>query len=498
MIEFSLTEKDKMKIIGIEPKSPGLHIFSQSYVPRLGLPQLLTIAKNLGHNCEIFCEEITPIPWPEIASADLILISSTTSTTPRAYAIIKKIREDFNCNAPILMGGPHVTFLPEEALLKGADYVFRHEADESFVSFISWWQQGRRPDKLLEIPGLSFKEGDQYRHTTDPPLVDLDSIPTPDLSLIKGYKPAAIPLITSRGCPWSCDFCSEIAMFGRTYRFRSTEKVIDDIKYYDSKYGKTPIFIADDNLAANRTRLEQLCVDILKNRLIRSYSAQVRLDIAKDRRILKLLNLAGFERFYIGYESTNPGSLESAHKGLSSVDMANYTRIIHKFGFAIHAMWVIGFDSDTTQTVKENVRAAVKWHIETNQFLILVPIPGAELFRKFNDEKRIFSYDWAQYDGHHVTFYPAQITPRQLQVAVMLDAMPKLYGYWRTARIFAIDNWTNVTASFRPRTWHPIRRFKASLLTLAARIWGRHATHKMKKPIRSYLNSIPHTAERAR
>jgi anaerobic magnesium-protoporphyrin IX monomethyl ester cyclase len=482
-----------MNIIGIEPKSPGLHIFSQSYVPRLGLPQLLTIAKNMGHNCEIFCEEIKPIPWQKVARADMILISSTTSTTPRAYAIIKKIRDDYNKKAPILIGGPHVTFLPDEALNNGANYVFRHEADESFVSFIKWWEYGRRPEKLSEIPGISFKIGDQHQHTVDPPLVDLDLLPTPDLTLIDGYKPAAIPVITSRGCPWNCDFCSEIAMFGRTYRFRSTDKVLDDIKHYDERYGKTPVFIADDNLAANKTRLEQLCTGIVKNRLVRSYSGQVRLDIAKDRRALTLLNQAGFERFYIGYESTNPDTLEIARKGLSSEDMANYTRTIHRYGIAIHAMWVIGFDSDSLQTVKDNVRAAIKWHIETNQFLILVPIPGAELYRQFNEEKRIFSYDWANYDGHHVTFYPAKMTPRQLQAAVMLEAMPKLYGYWRTARVFAVDNWAIASSSFRPKTWHPIRRYKALLLTMAARIWGKYATHKMKKPIRSYLDSIPQT-----
>jgi len=488
-----------MFIIGIEPKSPGLHIFSQSYVPRLGLPQLLTIAQNLGHKCEIYCEELKAIPWQKVAAADMIMISSTTSTTPRAYTIIKKIREEINSKAPILMGGPHVTFLPEEALNSGADYVFRHEADESFVSFQKWWDSGKPPHELLKIPGISFKMGGQYEHNPDPPRVDLDTLPTPDLSLIDGYgKPTAIPLITSRGCPWNCEFCSEIAMFGRAYSFRSTEKVLEDIKYYDEKYGKVPVFIADDNLAANRTRLEHLCIGIIKNRLVRSYSAQVRLDIAKDTRALTLLNRAGFERFYIGYESTNPASLETAHKGLSFEDMGKYTRTIRKYGMAIHAMWVLGFDDDTLQTVKNNIRATIRWNIETNQFLILVPIPGAQIFQRFKDQNRIFSFDWANYDGHHVTFYPQNMTPRQLQVAVMLKAMPRLYGFWRTARIFAVDNWANAMASFRPRTWHPIRRFRASLLTLIARIWGRYATRKIKKPIRHYLNSIPQMTQRAK
>lgn len=488
-----------MFIVGIEPKAPGMHIFSQSLMPRLGLPLLLTMARQRSHQCVIYCEDIAPINWDDVKRADMILISSLTSTAPRAYSLIKKIKEEINSKATILMGGPHVTFLPEEALSNGADYVFRHEADDSFVSFLEWWKSGRDAQKLLNIPGLSFMMANKYHHTPNPPRVNLDTLPTPDLDLIFGFeKPGAIPLITSRGCPYDCEFCSEIAMFGRAYRFRSEQKVLEDIKYYDRRYGKIPTFIADDNLGANKPRLERLCNGIIENRLIRSYSGQIRLDLAEQPEMLALLNRTGFERAYIGYESTNPETLEAAGKKLSPDNMASYTRVIHKHGIEIHAMWVIGFDTDSLETVKQNIRASIHWKLETSQFLILVPIPGSALYERFKNTNRIFNNDWSKYDGHHVTFYPIKMTPRQLQIAVMMEAMPRLYNYWQTMRIFAIDNWRTALSSFKLKNWHPIRRSKNSLLTLLVRIWGRRVSVKMRKPIRQYLKEIPVTSSDSR
>jgi anaerobic magnesium-protoporphyrin IX monomethyl ester cyclase len=176
-----------MYLVGIEPKAPGMHIFSQSVMPRLGLPLLLTMARNNGHNCKIYCEDIAPVNWDDVKRADMILISSLTSTAPRAYSLIKRIKDEFNSRATILIGGPHVTFLPEEALDSGADFVFRHEADESFVNFLEWWESGRDTHQLLDIAGLSFIIADKYHHTPDPRHVDLDRLPTPDLDLIQGF-----------------------------------------------------------------------------------------------------------------------------------------------------------------------------------------------------------------------------------------------------------------------------------------------------------------------
>lgn len=487
-----------MYIVGIEPRASGLHTYSKLYYPRLGLPQLLTIAEQMGHECEIFCEEIAPILWDQVRKADMVLVSSLTSTVPRAYELIRMIKEE-NPKAPVLIGGPHVTFLPEEALDKGADYVFRHEADESFPQFLQWWLSTRDLEELFGVCGLSFKVDDQYEHTSQPPWVDLNTLPTPNLDLIYGYKnPEVIPLITSRGCPWKCEFCSEVAMFGRGYRFRSEEKVIEDLKHYDQRYGKVQIFIADDNAGANEARLGRLCCSIIDNKLIRTFTIQVRLDLAKDTGLLALMNRAGIERAYIGYESINPSSLEQTGKGFTVEEMEGFTKGFHKKGIAIHAMWVLGFDDDTVETVKDTIKACIKWKTETNQFLILVPIPGSDLFDRYKKEGRIFNWDWSKFDGSHVVFHPKNITAIKLQIAVMLYAMPRIYNLGQTLRIFVVNNMRTARAFVSFKRWHPLREFKLSLITLRVRVWANDAVRKMEEPIRKYLKKIPIVHSKAR
>lgn len=481
-----------MYIVGIEPKSPGLHIFGQTYSPRLGLPLLATIAEKMGHACKIFCEEISPIFWPDIARANMILISSITSTAPRAYSLIPKIRE-LNSQAPILMGGPHCTFLPEEVLAKGVDYVFRHEADESFPQFIDWYVTDKTTDGLLQIRGLSFILNGEYIATPDSAWVDLDTLPTPNFELIHGFKnPKVLTVITSRGCPWNCEFCSEIAMFGRQYRFRSTAKVIKDIRKYHDRYGKVSIFFGDDNIAANPIRLRELCRGLIGiKKMISSYSGQVRLDIAKDPRNVALMRQANFDRFYIGYESTNDASLMASGKGITYAEMVRYTKEIHRQGIMIHAMWVIGFDDDSLETIKENVKASIRLRLETSQFLILVPIPGAAIYDRYKTEKRIFSTDWSKFDGHHVTFMPKNITARQLQIAVMLKAMPKIYSLHQTMKLFVLGNWELLLGRFRQRKWQPFHELRMNFLTLFARIWGRNKIRQYRKIMRKYLKQLP-------
>jgi radical SAM superfamily enzyme YgiQ (UPF0313 family) len=373
------------------------------------------------------------------------------------------------------------------------DYVFRHEADETFPKFLEWWGSNKALTKLREIPGLSFLVDGEYVFTPDPPWVDLDTLPTPNFELIHGFKnPSAITVITSRGCPWDCEFCSEIAMFGRKYRFRSTHKVLEDIQRYYDRYGKLTIFFGDDNIAANPIRLRDLCqglIDIKK--MIRGCSGQVRLDIAKNPADVALMRQANFDRFYIGYESTNDASLLASGKGITYEGIVRYTKEIHRQGIMIHAMWVIGFDEDTLETVRENVRASMRLHLETSQFLILVPIPGAAIYERFKSEGRIFSDDWSKFDGHHVTFVPKQMSARQLQIAVMLKAMPKIYSLEQTAKIFILANWASALGRFRRRSWHPLHDLKMNIYTFIARVWGRRAIRKNKKQTREYLESIP-------
>lgn len=500
-----------MRIVGIEARSHGLNVYSRMHNPRAGLPMLLTGATQLGHNGVIYYEQCrtSQVDWNDVAHADIIMISSTTSTAPRAYELVRRARE-VNSRAPILGGGPHFTFEDQEALDQGIDYVFRHWAHQSFPQWLNWFQSLANPleisvanrQALKSIHGLSFKVNSQVCRTGRPEEVDPDSWPTPDFRLIKGYKPKFITLITSEGCDQQCEFCSEWTMHGGHYRFRSPEKVMADIAFYRRVYGNIPIFFGDDNLAADvlgpdrqplvhgHERVGQLCQMIIDRSLEGTYSCQVRLAMAEHPEILDIMAEAGFNRACIGYESINPANAKATGNKLDFPRMEEQTHIFQEHGLSIHAMWILGFDNDTLDTVRRTIQACIKWGIETTQFLALVPLPGALLKKRLDREGRIIVRDWSQYDGHHVVFQPLGMKPWELQAGVMLQAMPKAYNLFLTLRIYVRSNWRTFKRWISRRAPHPGFEFRSHLSTLALRVGGLGIVMRAKGPAKRHFQEL--------
>ena len=215
-----VTKEDFLKkIIFIEPKPPDFHIFSRMPLPRLGTVLLGTILQEKGYTVKSYVESVGELALEDVLTADAVGISTITSTSSRAYEIARIVRK---AGIPVFMGGPHVTYLPDEAL-EVCDYVLRGEADETIVDFIKALETG---SGFETITGLSYKKDGQVIHNkTTAYCKDLDKLPCPDFSIVNGlekdvHKHLTItPIMTSRGCPFDCSFCSVTGMFGQQYRF---------------------------------------------------------------------------------------------------------------------------------------------------------------------------------------------------------------------------------------------------------------------------------------
>lgn len=395
-----------MYVVLIEPKSPGFNVFSGILLPRLGLPIIGNILKSLGHQVKIFCEEIKSINWDEVKKADLVGVSSITSTATRAYEIAFRVRAS---GKTVVMGGPHVTFLPEEAL-NYCDFVVRGEGEETFPELLEAIEGKRQMEK---VRGISYKLRERVVNNESRPLIaNLDEIPSPDLSLIEGSERIKVaPIMTSRGCPYNCSFCSVTRMFGRGYRTRSVESVLEELK----KIKQKAVFFYDDNFTQNRKRLYELCQAIIESGIKKVWSAQTRIDIANDFNLLKLLKKSGCSLFHIGFESVNPETLKLYRKKLDPAGYLESIKKIKKAGIDIHGMFVLGSDADTMQSVKETVKFAKKARLFSAQFLTLTPLPGTPFFSELEQKGRIFTKKWHLYDGHHVVFRPAKMSIWELQ-----------------------------------------------------------------------------------
>ena len=417
-------------ILLVEPKSPDVNIFSKFKMPRIGPAILGTLAEQAGYAVRIVYQETVEVTSDHILWADVIGFSLTTSTSKEGYrlaALARSLDRYREKPAVIVFGGVHPTFRPEEALLHG-DYVFRGEAEEGFVPFLNVLKNG---GTLTDIPGLSRWKGEEITHNNLPTKrVDMDSLPSPNWKLYEEFQTYIGGVMTSRGCPYDCNFCSVTAMFGRKYRMRSIDNIMEDLRSIDSKH----IFFYDDHFLANPVRTENLLRRIIEEQgktiHVEAFSAQVRVEIAKYPRILDLMKQAGFTTLYIGFESVNNKTLELYNKGQNLDQIIESIKEIKKRGLWIHGMFVLGSDADTEQTFAETVRFSRKNKINSVQFLILTPFPGTRQFKEFEAEQRVLSYDWNRYDGFQAVYLPKNITPYQLQKG-NLKAMLRFYNWPR-------------------------------------------------------------------
>lgn len=472
------------RIVLIEPQAPNLHIFSQFPLPRLGALILGTMMKARGWEVEVYVEDLRRIDYEDIARADLVGISTITSTAPRAYAIADRVR---GMGIPVLMGGPHVTFLAEEAL-EHADYVIRGEGEKALAAFIDTWEGDRN---FSGVPNLSLRvEGLAVHNAMLPMEKDLDAIPYPDFTLLK-HDPGRrkfhppIPVQTSRGCPFDCSFCSVTGMFGKKYRFRSTENIIEELKRYDRR--GAAVFFYDDNFAANPERTKDLLRAMIRERFRFPWTTQVRADVTKDLELVRLMKKAGCHTVYIGFESVNPASLDHMKKKQTVADLAQASKILRRNGIHIHGMFVLGFDDDDWASIKKTVRFAKKVRLSTTQFLILTPLPGSELFEKLKSEHRLRFGDWALYDAHHAVFQPAKLSLFDLQKAQMF-CHRNFYSLKRSVgKVFA-GEWLSIAIAHYARklnrTWKKRNRTYLRVIDLLRPRKGARVTVDYREEIK--------------
>ncbi|HLC18544.1 MAG TPA: radical SAM protein [Thermodesulfobacteriota bacterium] len=431
------------KIVFIEPNPPDLHVYSRMPLPRLGTVILGTKLREAGYEVKSYVESVSPVDFDDVLTADAVGISTITSTTRRSYEIAKLIRK---AGIPVFMGGPHVTYMVDEAL-DYCDYVLRGETDDIILDFIKALETGTG---IKEIPGISFKrDGEIYHNRSVPFCKDINTLPYPDFTIISGlekdpYKKIHItPIMTSRGCPYDCSFCSVTGMFGHKYRFRSKEKVLGELRRHKDSGGKW-VFFYDDNFTANKKRTKELLRAMIDEGLTPNWTAQVRVDVAKDKELLDLMKKSGCHTVYIGLESINPETLKIYNKKQSVEDIEWCINELHRNSIRIHGMFVFGSDMDTVDTIRQTVRFAKKMDLETVQFLILTPLPGTRCFDDLEKEGRIVSKDWALYDAHHVLFTPKLMNYYELQ-SETLRATREFYSMWQIMKRFARGDLFNVS-----------------------------------------------------
>lgn len=419
-----------MKIRLIEPKAAGINVFDRALLPRLGLPLIGGLLAERGHDVRIYVETLAPVDWADVATADLVGFSSTTATTPAAYAMAAQVRA---MHIPTVIGGPHVTFLPDEAL-RHCDFVVRGEGQVTMLELVDALE-GKAD--IPGVAGLSYTDrlGRPVHNPARPPCTqeEFAALPAPALELIAGYERMTnVPVMTQWGCPYACDFCSVIHMFGRQVRSRPIERVLEELERYR---GWGHVFFYDDNFVVSKARTKALLRGMIERGLTPPWSAQMRAEVVYadkgsrelDHELLGLMRDSGCTMVYCGFESVNQATLEAYNKRQDVRDIRDSVRAFHAYGIHVHGMFVLGADTDDVQTCHKTARFALENEIDTVQFLILTPCPGTPFYNRLVAQGRLLTDDLSLYDGHHCVIQPALMTPYELQMGTYM-AMARFYS----------------------------------------------------------------------
>jgi radical SAM superfamily enzyme YgiQ (UPF0313 family) len=437
----------------VEPEPPGYHVYSGFKMPRMGLPSLGAVLKQQGHDVRIYCQSIRPAQIEDLLAADVVGFSTTTSTAPEAYRLADLCRA---AGKPVILGGVHVTFCTDEAL-QHADYAVRGEAEQVIAPLI---ERILAQASVADLPGVFTEPGQApVEVPVQCRVQNLDALPFPDLTLVQGWRRngPVTPILTSRGCPYDCKFCSVAPMFGRHYRFRHTDSVLEELALL---HPRGVLFFYDDNFAASRQRTQDLLEGMLSRGLKTRWAAQVRADVTRDRELMKLFKRSGCHRVYVGYESVSAATLSEYDKQETVEEIVASVRIFREHDIRTHGMFVLGSDSDDIQTIRETSRFARRHRINSVQFMVLTPLPGTRTYDELSAAGRIFEHDWRLYDGQHVVFDPGQMTAVELQREAW-RAQERFYALRECFKSFAMLNLED--GAIKTYAWKLMRRCKADI-----------------------------------
>ena len=370
----------------------------------LMMPQLsLYILEGLTpseHEVKIIEEESDNINIDE--PCDLVGISCMTANAPRAYEFAAAFKKR---GKTVVMGGVHPTILPDEAL-QYADSVVIGEAE-------GVWE------KLL----MDFQKNNLQKKYNDP-TPDLDKyIPKDFKKIIKKRLFNLVPVMTTRGCPYNCDFCCVTNLFGTKIRHISIENVVRDIK----ESGAKNYMFLDDNIIGHPKYAKELfkAIKPLKINWVGQASVSI---LVKDDELIRLAADSGCKGLFFGFESVSETQLKTMRKAIKEIaELENAIKKIKKMGILIHASMVFGFDNDTKEVFDETVNFLVKNKVSTVSFNVLTPYPGTKTYHDLKNSDRLLTNDWRYYDHNTVVFKPINMTPYELQTG-KTNARKKFYS----------------------------------------------------------------------
>ncbi len=411
-----------MRVLLINPSYP----FEE--FPRLlvTLPYVASALRAEGHEVEILdlmLSRTTPEKIERRMSRfrpQVVGITSVTLNHHIASSIAEIVRK-CDGEVPVVMGGPHVSFEIEGSFrdLPALDYIAIGEGEHTMIELVRALE-GRMD--LRDVRGLALRDGERIVRNSPRALADdLDALPPPARDLVPLARYLAFDshasVITSRGCPYSCVFCSAPQRTGREVRYRNPSACVDEIEDL-ARLGFTEITIEDDLFTLYRTHFLAVCGELVRRNTGIRWNAFSRVDTINPE-IVETMAHAGCQAICFGVESGSQEILDLVGKKSNLAKVKQAMRMTQDVGISALASFIIGLPGETEETLRKTVEFANELHAEFGSlygFHILAPFPGTEVRERAADYGlEILSNDWTKYDANHVVTRTAGASPAAIQ-----------------------------------------------------------------------------------
>jgi len=400
-----------MKILLINPAPSGTMKATGVLFPPLGLLYVAAYAEQEGYQVVVRDLAVQrKKEYIDFKKYDIVGISTDTTRHRQALQLAKKAKAN---GCTVIMGGPHPGYVDKEILSTNrVDFIVRREGEITFSELVAALQKNN--GNFHAIQGISFLSNDHIVRT--PPrtvMENLDSLPLPARHLIhmddyrrtKLGDRAVTPVITSRGCPFQCAFCSSSHFFGKKVRTRSVASIVNELEEVYHRYHFNAVAFVDDTFNLVPKRVIEICQGIIEKKLDLWWWCLSRADLLiRNEEMVKEMAKAGAKSVFLGVESFNQKTLEDLNKGFMVENTVQAVEMLKKNGLEIHASYILGGQHETAEMVHETIRFAKRLDTNVAQFSILTPYPGTAIYEQVKD--RIFKWraPWSFFDMQHLVF----------------------------------------------------------------------------------------------
>jgi len=391
--------------------------------PPLGLAYLASVLRK-HHEVKIIDANILDYNFEDVRRElknfypDVVGITSVTPSVPQAFAtakIAKEVRKD----CTVVMGGSHVTFLPEESLkeCEYVDIVVRGEGEKTVEELMKTIERG---GSLKKVKGITFRNRTEMVSTEPRSFIkNIDEIPFPSRDLLPIYKYRAYgvvytTMLTSRGCPFGCSFCASSRLFGKFWRGRSAENVLEEMRIIYEKYKIKNIEFVDDTFTLNKKRVEEICDGMIKEGWDITWGTSSRVDVI-TKKLAEKMKKAGCWILFLGIESGCQTILNEVGKRITLKQVKKAVKALKDAGIQVLGSFILGFPGETIGMIEKTISFAKKLNLDWAEFSILTPYPGTPLFDYAVRNDLLLTRDWSKFTAVDPIIKLKNVTEYQLK-----------------------------------------------------------------------------------